>query len=300
MERRGTVRWMFRVVTIPLALLFAAAPAFLSADGALAGMPSFSCGPHALTFLVKPRSEPETECKKCGPELGDQISCAVIVNGPGSGSGSGLTVVFFTEGTATKGQWYRYMGFAQRAAHDSDDPAVYAANIYGNGETVDNVQNGGTVLHVAHGTWDHPLTIDEMDPSDPLGDAGRWTLESDVAFSLHPAPHVCGIYYAQYSVTYGSHSGSGIRCVFQLPGAFAVWYGAGTMDGQKYTEIGYHSAQGYGAVDLCDPAFGTRCMSFPAGSVSLKFKKVLQSKIGVTMKSSTGLWSETWVRHSQS
>jgi hypothetical protein len=156
---------------------------------------------------------------------------------------------------------------------------------------------GTLVLRASSGTWRASSVIDIYGGWDE-----RWTLVQAANYVPLRPPKACGRYFQQYSVTYVGHTGSGVRCVMRIGMSIKVWFGAGTLAGKSYSQLGFLSSKGYGARDLCGPSFGTRCQAWAPGSVTLREAKQIAHKKGqpqtitATYKTASGTRVETWRR----
>jgi hypothetical protein len=214
-----------------------------------------SCGPHALTYVVRSldnRAGTGIRCVKFHP------------------SGARGFPVFIWYG---EGQWagytYRHVG---RAAFEPDGALVGAASdIHGNGESFNNNFPGNLWIQVVSGNLSYPT---EIHITGAWNEA--WTLGSPTHYTPLPRPHTCGSYFMEFSVVdlTGSRPGSGLRCALSAGPTLIAWFGSGEWSGTTYAHLGIPSSvslmkgtTGTGAAsDLCGP-FGQFCNEFPQGSV---------------------------------
>jgi hypothetical protein len=259
--------------------------------------PQFSCGPNALTYLAIDRADdPNT-----GPPMGVQVRCSIVnATAPASHSPPIPKLVWYGEGwdfvAANRNQ---HLGFAL-ATKGTSTLEGWAADIAGNRrETFE-----GTIsLDLVHGSWPVPTGVDAVSSDGQFHE--RWTLVTSIPYSPLPRPSQCvpqidSEFYKVFSASYAGHSGSGLRCVASLGNSITAWFGNGTMDGARYTEIGYRTSTGFAVADLCAAAFGTRCWTFSTKSLAVSIKRGPGSKrtrlIRATFKSADTTWSERWVQ----
>jgi hypothetical protein len=278
-----------RVCLALASIVIALLPA-LAADAQRARQAAgFSCGPNMVTYLAK--------WQYVG-RIGDGIRCVLVNTSTGGGS-SVPKVIWYGEG-AWDNQPYRHLAevFTQSG---TDDLTGDIEDIFGNGE----VQNetGTVTLHVVQGSWPAPAVVDISSGCGCWTE--RWFLVQSLPYTPLKPPKTCGSYLAQYTVSYGNQKHAGMRCAVRLKNRITMWLGRGTMDGLSYTQLGYRADKGFGAADLCGAAFGTRCQTFPAGSIKLVVAKPKkqkkghpkpQQKIVVSVSGKSGAWTETWVQ----
>lgn len=249
-----------------LSLVLAVATLALPAGAARAA----TCGPGMLTYAVHAAGSST-------PSPG--IRCVKVLGTNGSVS---ATIVWYGEGNWGGGN-YRHAGVGYP---DTGLPGT-AADVAGNGEAfagtaVDNLLMGSS------GGWPAPATITVRNAW-----SEDWHRVDSVPWTLLPRPLTCGPNYDTWAVqnTAGTRPG-GIRC-FQKGRDPAVWLGFGDWDGRTYAHLGWTSLvdyRGSGAVDLCDPGFGSACGGeFPSGSLQISRSGGTHSQYVVS-----GAWAETW------
>ncbi|MFE1747426.1 hypothetical protein [Coleofasciculus sp. H7-2] len=229
----------------------------------LSQAPSFNCGPHTLTYVVKPLDRRE----------GTGVRCVKMSEGkPGS---SIPKLAWYGEGN-WKGATYRHVG---HAFYRGRNLVGFASDIYGNGENINNNFPGNLSIQVVNsttirvtGAWNE-----------------EWNLVKAANYKPLPRPQTCGKYFDEYKVSdlTGTRQGSGLRCFLRVGPGNTTWFGNGNWGGTTYSHLGTRSFNGYGAGDICASGFGPICNTFGWGS--LKFTNIAPSGFNVT-----GAWSEKW------
>ncbi|RCJ25191.1 hypothetical protein A6770_28025 [Nostoc minutum NIES-26] len=224
--------------------------------------PSFSCGPHVRTYVVKPLDN----------RRGFGIRCVKFSEGrPGQTRIPRLA--WYGEGN-WGGATYRHVG---QAIYRGSNLVGFASDIHGNGEDINNnfpgnlkVQVLGSKIRVT-GAWNE-----------------EWQLVNATNYNPLPRPRTCGGYFDEYKVSdlTGSRRGNGLRCVLTVGPKNTTWFGNGNWEGSTYSHIGTRSFNGYGAGDVCGAGFGPICNTFGWGSLKLNS---VPGGFDVT-----GAWSEKW------
>lgn len=260
----------------------------------------FTCGPHMLTYFAKQR---------VGVDMGDGVRC-VLIN-PNVPANAGVRVpklVWYGEGwNENSSGVYRHVGVAYQQL-GKKTLLVYAAEIGGNGEVSNEVWYGGVYIHVVHGHLPAPTVMDIISTTCGCW-RERWTLAQSVPYTSYLKPlKYCGPNFIRYWVSYSGNQGWGVRCAFLVNNKVAVWLGRGSRGGLSYLQIGYRTAKGFGATDLCDPIYGRQCILFPGGSIHLKKDKVTvqtkkgkrtrttRARLSVNVNAPGARWNETWVK----
>jgi hypothetical protein len=201
-----------------------------------------------------------------------------------------------------EGRWfdparpYRHIavGFLERG---SQALTSYAGEIAVPGEQTQEGITANLNLISLSGNWRSPKRIDL------IGDWGEhFTRAPSVQMQPVPLLDRCGTELAGYAVTYPGRTGSGTSCVLRVGKTIMAWFAHGVIAGKSYSEVGFLGPAGYGARDLCDRAFGTRCETFSSGAI--KLSELTRStgedgthklhQITVTRHGMGGTWSEQW------
>ncbi|MBH8564842.1 hypothetical protein I8748_22105 [Nostoc sp. CENA67] len=224
--------------------------------------PSFNCGPHLRTYVVKPLDNRQ----------GFGIRCVKFSEGQ-PGQSRIPRLAWYGEGN-WGGATYRHVG---QAIYRGSNLIGFASDIHGNGEDINNnfpgnlkVQILGSRIRVT-GAWNE-----------------EWRLVNSTNYNPLPRPQTCGGYFDEYKVSdlTGNRQGRGLRCVLTVGPKNTTWFGNGNWGGSTYSHIGTRSFKSYGAGDICGAGFGPICNTFNWGS--LKFNSV-PGGFDVT-----GAWSEKW------
>ncbi|WP_313942643.1 MULTISPECIES: hypothetical protein [Calothrix] len=228
----------------------------------LTQVPSFNCGPHLRTYIVKPLDNRQ----------GQGIRCVKLSEGrPGTKI---PRLAWYGEGN-WGGATYRHVG---QAIYRGANIVGFASDIHGNGEDINNnfpgnlnVQFIGSSTIRVTGAWNE-----------------EWQLVSATNYQPLPRPKTCGGYFDEYKVSdlNGTRNGEGLRCVLRVGLKNTTWFGNGNWGGSTYSHIGTRSFNGYGAGDICGNGFGPICNTFGWGSLQL-------TPVGGGFKV-TGAWSEKW------
>jgi hypothetical protein len=229
----------------------------------------FRCGPHLLTFVVKPLDQ----------RVGQGVRCVKP-----SDTNPRLTtpqIAWYGEGN-WQGSTYRHVG---HAFGRGSSIVGSASDMFGNGEDINNNFPGNLKLSLASGSWANPGEIRVT---------GAWNekwvrVVTTVAYTPLSRPKTCGSYFDEYNVSdlVGSRSGDGLRCMLKVGAKNTTWFGNGQWEGSTYSHLGTKGLNGYGAGDICHTSFGIICNNFGYGS--LQFTPVAPSGFDVT-----GAWSEKW------
>ncbi|MEB3294629.1 MAG: hypothetical protein VKJ24_15845 [Synechococcales bacterium] len=228
--------------------------------------PSFSCGPHLVTYRV--------QALDARPGVG--IRCVQFSDGsPGN-----PLLAWYGEGQWQKST-YRHVG------HGFDRGGVLvgsASDLYGNGETTRGNFPGNLNVQILHGGREIRVTGAWNE---------RWIAVNRVAYQPLPSPVTCGQHFAEYRVldARGDRAGGGVRCMLRVGAENTTWFGNGRWNGKSYSHLGTRSQQGYGASDLCQPGFGTICNHFDYGS--LLWQEVVRSR-RLQDAQVRGAWQEDW------
>jgi hypothetical protein len=234
----------------------------------VAQVANFSCGPHLLTYVVKPIDQ----------RAGKGIRCVKISEGK-----PGTTIpqlAWYGEGN-WGGATYRHVG---HAFYRGSNLIGYASDIHGNGENIQNNFPGNLAIQVTAGSFPNPTQIQVKGAWNET-----WSLVRATNYTPLSRPQTCGRYFDEYKVSdlTGNRRGSGLRCVLKVGLKNTTWFGNGQWGGSTYSHLGTRSFNGYGAGDICATGLGPICNTFGWGS--LKFASVLPKGFNVT-----GAWSEKW------
>ncbi|MDF2388920.1 hypothetical protein JMG10_46335, partial [Nostoc ellipsosporum NOK] len=211
----------------------------------LAQAPSFNCGPHLRTYVVRPLNNRQ----------GFGIRCVKFSEGQ-PGQSRIPRLAWYGEGN-WGGATYRHVG---QAIYRGSNLIGFASDIHGNGEDINNnfpgnlkVEIFGSTIRVT-GAWNE-----------------EWRLVNSTNYNPLPRPRTCGGYFDEYKVSDlgGSRQGSGLRCVLNVGLKNTTWFGNGNWGGSTYSHIGTRSFNGYGAGDICGAGFGPICNTFAWGSLKL-------------------------------
>ncbi len=262
---------MFHKLSVKLAfgslmVLSAAAVPFaqvLTAQAELTVTPTFSCGPHLRTYIVKPLDNRQ----------GRGIRCVKFSNGT-SATPRIPKLAWYGEGNWS-GATYRHVG---QANYINSSLVGSASDIYGNGEDINNNFNLNLKVNIANpariqvsGAWNE-----------------EWILVKSTNYNPLPRPKTCGGYFDEYKVSdlAGNRQGQGLRCVLRVGAKNTTWFGNGNWGGTTYSHIGTYSTNSHGAGDICAAGLGPICNNFAYGSL-----KLTQLSGGFDV---TGAWSEKW------
>jgi hypothetical protein len=228
----------------------------------------FNCGPHLLTFVVKPLDQ----------RVGQGVRCVK----PSDPNPRRTTpqLAWYGEGN-WQGNTYRHVG---HAFGRGSSLVGSASDIFGNGEDINNNFPSNLKVSLASGSWSNPTEIQVTGAWNE-----RWIRVRNVAYVPLSRPKTCGSYFDEYRVSDlgGSRSGDGLRCMLKVGAKNTTWFGNGQWEGSTYSHLGTKGLNGYGAGDICHTSFGTICNNFGYGS--LQFTPVAPSGFDVT-----GAWSEKW------
>jgi hypothetical protein len=230
---------------------------------------SFNCGPHLLTFVVKPLNQRQ----------GAGIRCVKLSEGRPNQTRI-PQLAWYGEGN-WNGTTYRHVG---HAFYQGTDLVGSASDIYGNGEDFNNTFPENLKVEVTSGTWSMPNQIRVTGAWNEV-----WVRVRSVAYQPLPRPRTCGSHFDEYRVSdlRGDRAGAGLRCLLREGRENATWFGNGDWKGGTYSHLGTLSFNGYGASDICGAPFGPTCNTFGWGS--LRFAAVASRGFDVT-----GAWSEKW------
>lgn len=154
--------------------------------------PSFNCGPHVRTYVVKPLDN----------RKGVGIRCVKFSEGQ-PGQSRIPRLAWYGEGN-WGGATYRHVG---QAIYRGSNLVGFASDIHGNGEDINNnfpgnlkVEIVGSTIRVT-GAWNE-----------------EWKLVNATNYNPLPRPRTCGGYFDQYTVSDlgGSRKGRGLRCVLTV------------------------------------------------------------------------------------
>ncbi len=229
----------------------------------------FTCGPHLLTFTVRPLDNRQ----------GVGIRCVKLSEGQPNQSRI-PQLAWYGEGN-WNGATYRHMG---HAFYKGTNLIGSASDIHGNGENINNNFPENLKVAVISGSWALPNQIKVTGAWNEV-----WVRVAAVKYSPLPRPKTCGEYFDQYSVSdlSGSRHGDGLRCMLRVGRRNTTWFGNGNWNGATYSHVGTLSFNGYGAGDICSAPFGPVCNTFGWGS--LRFSAVAPRGFDVT-----GAWNEKW------
>jgi hypothetical protein len=238
--------------------------------------PSFSCGPHTLTYFVVDTS--------IGQVAG--IRCVKVVNNH--------SFAWYGEGRWFGGSFtYRHVGYA---AGDNFNGGVNfrgsMEDIHGNGENGTGVFLQNLSLTASHPISQAPQQIDVYGG----GVNERWWLATANTTQYTQLPFElkkCGGTYLNQMHVVGQPESQHIRCLLDLKVGRNLpyaWVGKGTLsNGQPYFHLGTGNFQlggGWGMSDLCLTG-SHACNTFAFGDLSLS----LLSNGNIWM---TGALNETW------
>ena len=229
----------------------------------------FNCGPHLLTFAVRPLDNRQ----------GVGIRCVKLSEGrPGQSRIPQLA--WYGEGNWNGGT-YRHVG---HAFYQGSNLIGSASDIHGNGETINNTFPNTLKVAVISGSWAAPNQIKVTGAWNEV-----WVRVAAVKYNPLPRPKTCGEHFDQYQVSdlSGGRSGWGLRCMLREGRRNTTWFGKGNWNGNVYSHLGTQSFNGYGAGDVCGSTFGPVCNTFGWGS--LHFSTVAPRGFNVT-----GAWNEKW------
>jgi hypothetical protein len=243
--------------------------------------PSFTCGPHLVTFAVKPQDQRE----------GTGVRCVKMSEGTPGGNPLLPKLAWYGEGN-WNGANYRHVGHA----FYQDGTLVGAAADFQ--EDIHNNFPFGTLK----------LELVDANTIQVTGAWNEtWSRVDKVNYKTLPRPKACGKFFDQYNVSDLSPSGrvgEGLRCALQaehnppelqtarlpLVKGVTTWFGNGYWGTPKntYSHLGTFAHNGYGASDICGRPFGPTCNNFGWGS--LRFNPFTDGfKV-------TGAWRERWRR----
>jgi hypothetical protein len=230
---------------------------------------NFNCGPHLLTFVVKPLDQRQ----------GVGIRCVKLSEGQ-PGQSRLPRLAWYGEGN-WQGKTYRHVG---HAFYQGADLLGSAADIVGNGENINNVFSENLQVAVTSGSWAMPHEIQVTGAWNEV-----WVRVGAVRYNSLPRPSTCGPNLDQYRVSdlSGRRAGRGLRCMLREGRKHTTWFGNGDWNGNVYSHVGTTSFNGYGAGDICSAPFGPVCNTFGWGS--LRFSAVAPRGFDVT-----GAWHEKW------
>lgn len=246
-------------------------------------LPSFTCGPHLLTYRV---------VSNAGAS-GLGVRCVKMISADGKPATFGPTFAFYGEG-----RWgnfvYRNVG---EAYGFNGNLTLRAADIYGNGENGNGRLTGGEIsLTTSGGAAPSTITL-----------SGAWNETWQLASHISgyvPLASVktCGPHFDKYRAESISdpEAGFGVRC--RLKGT-NTWYGEGRWGSRRYAHLGYafqyysfmdhRVVSSFGASDLCKP--GHSCGTFNFGSLKLNPKSFPHVGNGFELIG----WNERWLPYSR-
>jgi hypothetical protein len=236
--------------------------------------PPFTCGRHLVTYRVQ----------SLHPRAGLGIRCVKLSNGMAGYP----RLAWYGEGQ-WQGHTYRHVGHAFGSAQ-AGLLIGSASDIYGNGEA-------------ARGNFPETLRVQVLKQGREIQVTGawneRWIAVNQVAYQPLAAPVTCGSHFDEYRVVdaQGKRAGGGLRCMLRVGAENMTWFGNGQWNGNFYSHLGTRSQQGYGASDVCNPAFGSICNTF--GDGSLHWQVVVRSRWQQDAQV-RGAWREDWYARSQS
>jgi hypothetical protein len=290
-SRSGLVLIAVVCTCVLLALLPGASHGFLSSSPPATADKGLSCGPHLLTYRVGPRQ---------AGMPGRGLVCARMTRVETAHRAIPVVVWYAQGWWFNSASQYRNIGVGLPWP-GSPNLIGYAADQLTPGMTTTNSFPGVISLVSWSGNWRSPRLVDVVGDWDD-----RWTRARHVTLPPLRHPTGCGSALTTYRVTLRGQLGAGTNCVLRVDGKIMAWIGYGHTTGRRYTELGFLGPAGYGARDLCAPAFGSRCETFSSGDIKFKHfsrhsvkkgtKQGTVDEIVVTRRGAGSEWMETWQR----